>query len=183
MLWGIDTATWAELWSGVIGSFIAAVIGGLVALLVVRLTNSQGSRHAEKARQVEAIANLVASAEAANFTAARSEDPMVQFHEMRAALLKLRMSGTDSQPVAHAINPWPHKLTSLLLTVMGMGRNTEDFKQLWSVVNSAISTLSTLLPDWPEASPEEREFTLRRLSEESAKLTAEVAKHTKDAEK
>lgn len=59
MLWGIDRSEWIQLWSGGVGAFVAALIGGLAALLVVRLTNRQQGLEASKGRQIAAIGELV----------------------------------------------------------------------------------------------------------------------------
>jgi hypothetical protein len=48
-----------QLWSGFIGSVVAAIVGGLVALLVVRLTDRQHALEASKERQIAAISDLV----------------------------------------------------------------------------------------------------------------------------
>ncbi|MBP2269242.1 hypothetical protein J3A64_004782 [Pseudarthrobacter sp. PvP004] len=60
---GIGPESWAQLWSGAIGSFVAAVIGGLVALMVVHMANSHNQKLASDARELAALADLIAGSE------------------------------------------------------------------------------------------------------------------------
>ncbi|UKA59182.1 hypothetical protein [Arthrobacter sp. FW306-2-2C-D06B] len=58
---GITCGTWVQLWSGTFGAFVAAIIGGLVALVVVRLTNRHQSKLAAQGRVLAALADFQAA--------------------------------------------------------------------------------------------------------------------------
>ncbi|MGM7776112.1 hypothetical protein ACSVHC_08850 [Arthrobacter sp. KNU-44] len=58
---GITCGTWVQLWSGAIGAFVAAVIGGIVALMVVRMTNAHQRKMASHGRVLGAIADFNAA--------------------------------------------------------------------------------------------------------------------------
>ena len=57
----ISCDTWTELWSGAIGAFVAAIVGGMVALVVVRSTKGHQSELAAQARVVAALADFQAA--------------------------------------------------------------------------------------------------------------------------
>lgn len=65
MFWGIDQKDWLQLWSGALGSlggalvgifgtFLAAIIGGVVALVVVRLSNDHQERLGRQQGELQA---------------------------------------------------------------------------------------------------------------------------------
>lgn len=104
-----------QLWSGVIGSFVSAVLGGLVALLVVRLTNGQQRRNAAEAREIEAIAEFISLLHAMQMTFTKLEafKPREHIAQMGAAVVKIHMAGAQSRPLAIAIDSWPVSVVDL----------------------------------------------------------------------
>lgn len=110
---GIDTSSWAQLWSGVIGSFVAAVIGGLVALVVVKLSNAHQSKLAAEQREKTAITELSASADA---MVRQYDSGLIEITSLMvratAASDKWQME-TDYDPLGSEIIRWPQFLATL----------------------------------------------------------------------
>lgn len=176
MLWGISTESWAQLWSGVIGSFVAAVIGGLVALAVVHLTTAQSKRQTEEARQIAAIADLVSAAEGLFFSGVETSEAALEHHlPMRSALIRLQMSGPDAVKLVEAIRLWPHELTSLrisLTKMQGGDWGQPDRDKVAMAINDAVARLAICLPTWTSESDVKRSATLQMHSDATVTLRA-----------
>ncbi|MDR7083588.1 hypothetical protein J2X01_002883 [Arthrobacter ginsengisoli] len=65
-----------QLWGGVIGSFLAAVVGGLVALMVVRLTNGHQSKLDARGRVIAAIGDFNAAVDAIPRSLSNGREPV-----------------------------------------------------------------------------------------------------------
>lgn len=109
---GINCGTWVQLWSGAIGAFVAAVVGGLVALMVVRTTNAHQTKLASHGRLLVAIAdfNAAISALPRRFQEGRET---VQSLVMQADAASDRMSMETNDPgLADELTMWSLELGS-----------------------------------------------------------------------
>jgi hypothetical protein len=164
----ISCGTWIAFWNGAIGAVFAAITGALVALGVVFLANGQNTRQAEKSRQMSAIADFVAAAE--SIVQAREPDARgYPTHDvllmMRAAHVRLRMSGNDVQDLAEAIRDWPYRLYQLEFRV-GPRAEPLNERQLsaWRLLRISVAAILVTLPDWMHASKSERKTLVRHMS-------------------
>lgn len=145
---GIGEGAWIQLWSGLFGSFVAALIGGLVALLVVRLTNGHQSRLAVEAREKAAISDLVASSNRLLTEYAQGEravESLIQL--MDAAAVRWRME-LAHEGMAEEVERWPLHLAGLgrhlYEAEIGGRRDPVNFKRL----ADAVFTLRSTAMDW-----------------------------------
>jgi hypothetical protein len=171
----IACGTWIALLSGAAGAFISAVLGGLVALLVVRLTNAQQRRGAERAVEIAAIADFISALEEAwHITlkrgAAEDFDPRKHKRSMSTAVIRLGMSGEQARPVADVMTFWPHRLTDLMKCQTVMHPGDPHFNDVFDVLNHATSLIFTYLPRCTD--PLLQKAALRRLKELDEKLEA-----------
>lgn len=104
-----------QLWSGAIGSFVAAVLGGLVALFVVRLTNCQQRRSAAEAREIAAISEFVSQMQVLSVTFQNPEEfkPREQMAALFSAVVKLHMGGPSVKGLADVLDEWPSELVNM----------------------------------------------------------------------
>lgn len=127
---GIDASSWGQLWSGVIGSFIAAVIGGLVALMVVRLTNGHQSKTAAKGRVVAAIADFSAAVIMFPRTLNDERDSiqgLVKQAEFASTRIVMEM---DDHALAKELSLWPLELGYLALRASQLRQEGDEARAL-----------------------------------------------------
>lgn len=107
-----------QLWSGAIGSFVAAILGGLVALIVVRLTNRQQRRNAIEVREIDAVAEFLSTVESVirTFTNLEKYQPNETSVDLSRALLKLHLAGPGLRELAAALDYWPTSITNLCIS-------------------------------------------------------------------
>lgn len=154
---GIDASSWAQLWSGCIGSFVAAVVGGLVALMVVRLTNSHQSRLAAKARVVAAIADFCAAI--VMFPRTLFDDKTViqaLVKQAEFAGIKLFMDLED-RTLAKELRKWPLELGSLALkasTLYADGQEAPALAAQDHLYTASREIVETLVL-WPHSTSDE----------------------------
>lgn len=118
MLWGLTSETWSQLWSGAIGSFVAAVVGGLVALAVVKLTNGHQTVLADRAAERLAMGEMVSTFDAMllNFREGREEiQPLVDKAVAAATLWELVVRRPS---FSAEIREWPYFMGRLALQCM-----------------------------------------------------------------
>lgn len=117
---GVSCGTWIAFWNGAIGAFVAAVLGGVVALIVVRLTNAQQRHGVDRTVEVAAVADFVAAIEELERVVLyRLEDPrtfdaLPYTLRMRAAITRLSLSRKAAVPVADQLYLWPTALEILV---------------------------------------------------------------------
>lgn len=148
MFWGIDRPEWIQLWDGVFGAFVAAVVGGLVALFVVRLTNRHQSRLAVEAREKAAIADLLASSN--RFITEYSQGYKAIEHlvpPMEAAAVRWRME-LDDERLADELSKWPHHLAGLAWTLCNIEESHGVNGKAYSDLSTAIDQLRTTGMMW-----------------------------------
>lgn len=176
MLWGITPESWAQLWSGIFGAFVAAVVGGLVALLVVRLTNSHQSHLAHRAREVAALSELLASTAgmARQFTESLERiDELVWTGDAAAARITMeaRHSGLESE-----IFRWPFHIGLMAMEALVRRKDAPEGSptEEWSKhVQEAQAELRTFCVLWPKATTEgQRDRLVKNLKE--ARLDREL---------
>jgi len=174
----ISCGTWVSLWSGAIGAFVAAVIGGLVALGVVWVTVRQGARQAEQARLITAIADMSAAAESAlhDYYPDEGNPQVPHLIALRASLIRIGMCRGDTQELMRVLHNWPHLLIQLY---MRRGRqlrakDTEGADATFDQQNFATSVLTHLLPQWPLASKKYKGTIIEVLGNTEAELQMHV---------
>ncbi|QDW30050.1 hypothetical protein FFF93_009950 [Arthrobacter sp. KBS0702] len=169
-----------QLWSGVIGSFVSAVLGGLVALLVVRLTNGQQKRHAAEARQIAAIADLLA-ATAAMIKKYREGAAVIQDLLLAAEAASLRWQMEDENKILPGeIGKWPYHMGTLALATFTNREVEADRSRYFDLMSAAWTELSFCAMAWPKATPAQRDAHVSllqgaRLEQESAMSDVENA--------
>ncbi|WP_324644176.1 hypothetical protein [Pseudarthrobacter sp. LT1] len=147
----ITCGTWIALLNGSVGALVSAVIGGLVALLVVRLTNAQQRRAANRTVEIAAIADFISAMEEAwdvvlRRSAVESFDRGKHTRLMRAPAIRLEMSSKAAQAVSEVIMFWPYELTDL----MDFLHRTQDPKgpvatKVFLDVRDAVAVVGTYL--------------------------------------
>ena len=170
---GIDTASWAQLWSGVIGSFVASVIGGLVALWVVRLTNGQQRRSAEEARERAAIADFLGVLQAleVSFTREDTFRPRELMAQIGAAQVKLYMASKDVTRLADAVLHWPARLTNVATSYhLAKHRDTELPVDVRATMRHTVATALFSMREWPGATSAERDAHIAELDGVTTRL-------------
>ncbi|MBD1593712.1 hypothetical protein HC744_16910 [Arthrobacter sp. S1_S22] len=148
-LW-ISCGTWIAIWNGAIGAFVAAVIGGLVALGVVRLTNAQQREQANEGRVIAAIADFVAEAHGLRSVYDAGDDGAVEerYLRMKAAVVRLRMASRSVWHLSQILEEWTYQLRKATLlyeraevhestSTSAVGRLLEDTMDILDV-----------LPEW-----------------------------------
>ncbi|GAA3399377.1 hypothetical protein [Pseudarthrobacter polychromogenes] len=183
MLWGIAPESWAQLWSGVIGSFVAAIIGGLVALWVVRLTNGQQKQHASDARQIAAIADLLAAVSAME---KKYGDGPVAIQDLllvvQAAAIRWVIEA-DDEKLSGELAHWPYHMGTLALkTHANFDSDKRETYLTW--LFNAGSDLTLCGMAWPKGTPSTRDahvllLTVRRTERVAAMKALEEVESAK----
>lgn len=164
MFWGIDRPEWVQLWSGTVGAFLAALIGGLVALAVVRLTNRSQARLAAEAREKAAIADLVAGSDRflteyrAGFT---SIEPLA--HLVEAAGVRWRME-LSHEGMKAEIFRWPAILRNRARRAYEASSEGNSNTVEYEALLDAVAELRFAVMDWPSIDDKERDRMVRKLS-------------------
>ncbi|MCY1675602.1 hypothetical protein OVA06_12945 [Pseudarthrobacter sp. SL88] len=144
---GISCGTWIAFWNGAVGAFVAAVIGGGVALIVVRLTNAQQRRGVERTVEIAAVSDIVAAIEELEWVVyvhvqpGKPFDPRPYLVPMRAAITRYWMSSRDAEVVGEIILTWPIKLGRLIASYQTAVKREEPYA---SDILRSISDLSTI---------------------------------------
>lgn len=164
MFWGLDGNQWLQLWSGTIGAFVAALIGGFVALGVVRLTNGQQRKIAAEAREINAISEIVSQLQVLALTYQKPEEFQAreQMAALFAAVVKLHMAGPSVKDLAEALGDWPGYLVDvcgmeLLLRDNDGPKHPEALSaEVSNLLSHAGGTTYKELRDWHLDSKEDR---------------------------
>lgn len=154
MLWGIDRPEWIQLWSGGVGAFVAALIGGLAALLVVRLTNRQHGLEASKGRQIAAIWELlVALDEMVRIVAGTSSQQDIEpsVSRLQGASARLQME-----------IPKGAMRTELRRSTIFFHRFAEEVAESASF-GDAVGVFRFEIMQWPSASRKDKDNIARKL--------------------
>lgn len=178
---GVSCGTWIAFWNGAIGALVAAILGGTVALLVVRLTNAQQRRGVAKTIEIAALADFISHIEELEWELGASIDEERDFENkkstlaLRAAAVRLQMSSKEAEPIADILRLWPYKLDKLVLLhqlakVMGKPYG----EQIYDVIASASTTASAWLPGCTE--PREIHKCLRKLREEDELMDSSITR-------
>lgn len=138
-----------QLWSGAIGSFVAAVLGGLVALVVVRLTNSQQRRLAAEARERAAIADLLA-ATGAMLKKYWDGPDRVQDLLLVAEAASIRWSmETEYKALGSEVLTWPYFIGQLALEAWeGLQATGKADEKAFDAMTEAWTVLYTFATYW-----------------------------------
>lgn len=163
---GITCGTWIAFWNGAIGAFVAAVIGGLVALMVVQVTNAQHRKHAQHAREIEAIANCVAELGAVyNVLKAEEFNEREMTARLLAATVRLRLASPDMSELYQLLAFWPTTLVHLAVLQQAATRKKIKLETDVSrkITEAYISALD-ILPEWQARNSKSRRESIERLS-------------------
>lgn len=149
MLWGITPETWAQLWSGAIGSFVAAVIGGLVALAIVRLTNSHQSTLAREARQHAAAADMAAAFQGLQeWSYGRIGQYRPYLESARAASMRWRMDALHPG-LAEELAVWPYHVYVLSDEAAQARNGATGLTPGEELLGKAVATFQEFSVKWP----------------------------------
>ena len=168
---GTNTVTWPLLMSGAVGSFVAALIGGLVALLVVRLTNRQQRNNAREGREIDAISEFVA---ATGGMVKKYRDPdTVQDLLLiaEAAVVKWDIN-TDLEELGEEVHAWPYLLANLALDVFTASKEEDDAARgrAFDTLSEAQAWLMVFVTAWPKKSRSDRKREIKRMVEKRQEL-------------
>ncbi len=154
-----------QLWSGAIGSFVAAVLGGLVAFVVVRLTNGQQRRLAAEGREKAAIADLLA-ATAAMMKKYRDGPQAIQdlLIDSEAAAVRWILD-SNNEALAAEIRTWPYRMTVLAHDAWDAHDDGLDTTELFEQLIDAWQALYEFGTAWPTQNKKQRALALRQLFE------------------
>lgn len=160
---GDGTEIWAVLWSGAVGSFIAAVLGGLVALAVVRLTNRHQSRLAAESREKAAISELVAAASWL-LPALDEEQPnrpsILRVLEAAVVRWTLELEHVDMRS---ELQVWPHHLVMLATRLDNAEAASADQFQAFIELSDAVQEIRRAALCWHRTDRAGREELVKGL--------------------
>ena len=151
------------LWSGVIGSLFAAVMGGLVALVVVRLTNRNQSRLAAEAREKAAIAELVVTADLL-FPLRDDVRPAndVQLRRMESATVRWLLE-LEHPGLLEELTEWPLHLARLAIEMQRERDGTYEQFVAFDTLSEAVDALRSLALNWHKSNEKHREQLVTQL--------------------
>lgn len=151
-LW-VSCGTWIGFWSGAIGAFVAAVLGGVVALVVVRLTNAQQRHGVDRTVEVAAAADFIAAVEELEWAVKyrmkdpETFDPGSYVLLMRAATTRLHLARVESQVVADVLVQWPEKMHGLVQSYrLALMKDAPEARDIVKALSSASTGVTVVLP-------------------------------------
>lgn len=153
---------------------MAALVGGLVALAVVRLTSRKQSDLARHERDVAALSDFIAVSEAqfweSTRKAGRDEDltfPNEHFIPHRAALKRLQMSDGWGKQVGDALDNLPHLMQNLAAKeeYAKRVRRNDVAEKANNALNGLSSMAAVSLPEYPSAMKKDRVKLLKTVNE------------------
>jgi hypothetical protein len=168
--------TWLVFWNGAIGALVAAFVGGMVALMVVRLTNSHQSTLAARGRVVAALGD---------FQAALSELPR-RYTDGKEAIGQLVVQADaasnritmdiDDSALATELSLWPLELGVLAARAGDLHGEgfLEEAEHGWRQLRESIGKLIGTTQQWAKIPAHSRRQWPSLLREERERLT-EVA--------
>lgn len=148
MLWGLDSETWLRLWGGAIGSLVSATVGGLVALLVVRLTNRNQTRLALEAREKAAMSEVEAAATqmALEFESGR-DVLMPLMYQMLAAASRWRIESAHPG-LGNEISAWPAFMAMLVAEARNEKRGETGATDAQQRLKSGLVRIQLICSNW-----------------------------------
>lgn len=172
----ISCGTWLEFWSGAIGALVAAFVGGMVALMVVRSTKGHQSELAAEARVVAALAD---------FQAALSELPR-RYTDGREAIGQLVIQADaasnritmdiDDFHLAKELSLWPLDLGVLTARAGQLHEvgDAESSHEAWKMLRGALGILIGTTQQWARTPARKRRRWAAELETFRKKLKADV---------
>ncbi|RAM37712.1 hypothetical protein [Arthrobacter globiformis] len=188
MFWGIDQKDWLQLWSGALGSlggavvgvfgtFFAAIIGGVVALVVVRLSNDyqerlarqqgelQGRLAAEQAEQQKAEAARIRENSLVADLIVATGDMLDALWEGREAVeaVRRRMAATVTVWKFETRNPdlfavisaWPHYIHNKARYALDSPIQSDRI-EAHGELRARVGKFATAMEAWPTADAAKR---------------------------
>lgn len=122
----ISCGTWLVVWNGAIGAAVAAFVGGMVALMVVRLTNSHQSKLAARGRAIAAIADFNAAILAMPRTRFDPREVVQSLVKQAEAAAHRMIMDMDDLELAEELALWPLELGSMAVSVSGIESEGDD---------------------------------------------------------
>ncbi|RAM37348.1 hypothetical protein DBZ45_11095 [Arthrobacter globiformis] len=172
----VSCGTWLGFWSGAIGAVVAAFVGGLVALMVVRLTNGHQKKLAAQARVLGALAD---------FQAALSEMPR-RYADGKESIQRLVIQADaasnritmdiDDFPLAEELSLWPLDLGVLAVRAgrLHSDGHAERSHEVWALLRRALGTLIGTTQQWAKTPAKRRTHWAKDLRAVRTKLKDEV---------
>lgn len=164
MFLGIEPEVWLQLWDGVIGSFLAAIIGGLVALAVVRLTTKHQSRLAAESREKAAIAEFAAAAGQLLNKYSRGIPKVESLRQLLdTASFRWRMEAHED---LDEIGAWPAHLSSLAIKALEAGDSSQGNSPEYAKLRKSVVLVRLLALEWADSDQKARDKWMERLEKE-----------------
>jgi hypothetical protein len=172
----ISCGTWLGFYGGAAGALVAAFVGGIVALMVVRLTNKHQSNLAADGRVIAALAD---------FQAALSELPR-RYTEGDEAIRKLVMQADaasnritmdmDDFRLAEELSLWPLDLGVLAKRAAELHEvgSNEATDYAWRLLRQALGKLIGTTQQWARTPARRRRKWASQLQALRLDLKAEV---------
>lgn len=175
-LW-ISCGTWIAFWNGVIGASFAAIAGAIIALVVVRLTNSQQRRGVDRAIEVAAVADFVAASSELEWALIyRMEEPEyfdagAHILLMRSALSKLQMSRQEMEGTLLLMLLWPEKLHTLtIMHSVSEEHNLDHARDILEAFSEIVTAILLAMPLYVSRDKEKHDTGVKSLRETDKKI-------------
>lgn len=152
----IQAEGWEQMWSGFLGSLIAAIVGGVVALLVVKLTNRQHRRESSRGRQIAAISDMVLALDEMVRIVSEPDD----HQDIRPSVSRLQGAAARWQMEL----PKGALRTELRRSTLFLHRFAEEIAEPASFAE-AVGIFRFQIMSWPSSSHDEREHIAQVLVE------------------
>lgn len=184
-LW-VSCGTWIAFWNGAIGAFVAAVLGGVVALMVVRLANAHQTHGLERSLEISAIADFVSTAEGLLWDLRRRHDDEgengqelgVQLVHMRAASTRFEMARSHGDPVAALLRTWHARLGHLiLLNDEAVDANHRCARDIRAALAEVIGAIGNHLPNCASRDSKVRASAFSQLQDTDEKLKTFIRRY------
>lgn len=166
----------AAIWDGFVGSLVAAIIGGLVALGVVVLTNRHNLKladrelqAAEKAAQIEALGTQMAAIYAMA-THASSEELAGHAARASASRYQMQASGWDGQRLADVLAYWTNHVVIVRKEIIGMELLGLSSVRPMYALKTEADRATGLLDEWRDALPDRRDEIVKAFDRSWATL-------------
>ncbi|BCW68474.1 hypothetical protein NicSoilB4_32370 [Arthrobacter sp. NicSoilB4] len=178
MLVNLKPSDWIQLWSGTVGAFVAAVIGGVVSLMVVFLANRRQSQiaaqqlqqqsyfaheqlrqqwevtetqhqAASRARENEIIANLVVAAQDMMDAVLEDVEAMETVRRrMSAAIVAWKFESKYAE-LFRTLTPWPYWIANAGKLARHTGTTTEQRQKAHAELRERVKKLISACEAWP----------------------------------
>lgn len=176
MFWGIDQQDWMQLWSGAIGSFVAAIIGGLVAWMVVKLTHSRQKQLVEAQRRDAAddrerriIGELLVAAHDMLDALWEGADALEKVRQRMSATINVWKIDQGPPGLLAVLPGWPHWILNAATLSLESPSQDERIKA-HGTFRERVRIFAGALESWPSATETQRAGIISDLTREPGGL-------------